>query len=552
MAAHKMINNKPWLAKYDVGVPKKIDYPDICIHELLRLKAVSIPQHTAIIDGEKTIDYENLHRQALNFAMNLTAEGLRPGDRVGICLPNSIEFAISFYGILAAGGIVAALNPMFPRRELEFQINKAEPGFVVTTQARVDDFNEIKKVSSLEKLILVGNEGQEERLKPGITIDESILHFQAMVLDRKASVILPEVCTAQAAVFQFSGGTTGTPKAAIGTHRNIVSNVTQFSRWLVNLREGKETFLVAIPLYHVYGMVLGLNLGIAMGARMVFIRDPRNIEELLRVIQQYNVSYFPAVPSTFHMINQYPGVGEGKFDLSMIKACISGSAPLADSVRAQFEKNTGGYLVEGYGLSEAPTATHCNPILGENRKGSIGLPLPDVECRVVQMDEKGSDVPPGEAGELLIKAPQVMQGYFKDEKESDGTLRNGWLHTGDIARMDKDGYFYILGRLKDLIKVHGLQVWPAEIEEVILQYPGVRECVVAGVPDENCGERVKTWVIPQEGVVLTLEEIRRFCKGKLAAYKIPSEMEIIGSIPRSPVGKVLRRELVRLHLEQQK
>lgn len=552
MAGSKMNQSKPWLANYDAGVPKQIDYPDICVHELLRLQAVRNPRHTAIIEGEKTIDYENLNQLAMNFARNLTAQGFRPGDRAGICLPNSIEFAIAFYGILAAGGIVAALNPMFPRRELEFQINKAEPRFVVTANTRVNDFREIKKVSSLEKLILVENTLEDSGLELGKPNNENILRFQAMTLNTRPATDLPEVIAEQAAVFQFSGGTTGTPKAAIGTHRNIVSNVTQFSRWLVNLREGEETFLVAIPLYHVYGMVLGLNLGIAMGARMVFIRDPRNIEELLKVIQLYNVSYFPAVPSTFHMINQHPGVSEGKYDLRMIKACISGSAPLAESVRTQFEKNTGGYLVEGYGLSEAPTATHCNPILGENRKGSIGLPLPDVDCRIVQMDEKDADVQPGEAGELLVKAPQVMQGYFRDEKESADTLRDGWLHTGDIACMDKDGYFYILGRLKDLIKVHGLQVWPAEIEEVILQHHGVRECAAAGVPDQSCGERVKVWIIPQEGKILTLVEIKQFCKGKLAGYKIPSEMEIVDSIPKSPVGKVLRRELVRKHLEKQR
>ncbi len=547
-----MTSFKPWLENYDPGVPHKIDYADICIHELLHMQAINNPRQTAIIDGENCVDFENLYRLVLNFARNLAAEGLRPGERVGVCLPNSLEFTVAFYGVLTAGGIVAALNPMFPHRELEFQIKKVEPRFVVITDERLHDFRELQKVTSLEKLILVPHENQESDLDVGIPASQPFNSFQSMIKDLKTEITLPGVNPDQAAVFQFSGGTSGTPKAAIGTHRNIVSNVTQFRHWLVNLEEGKETFLVAIPLYHVYGMVLGLNLGIAMGARIVFLRDPRNIKDLLKLIQLYKVSYFPAVPSTFHMINQYPGVNEGKYDLSMIKACISGSAPLPDTVRTLFEKNTGGHLVEGYGLSEAPTATHCNPILGENRKGSIGLPLPDVECRIVRMDEGDVDVVPGEAGELLIKAPQVMQGYFRDDDESVHTLRNGWLHTGDIACMDEDGYFYLLGRLKELIKVHGLQVWPAEVEEVILQYPGVKECVAAGVPDQCSGERVKVWIVAQESEVLTINELRLFCKGKLAGYKIPAEMEFIDSIPRSPVGKVLRRELVRLHLEKQK
>jgi long-chain acyl-CoA synthetase len=254
----------------------------------------------------------------------------------------------------------------------------------------------------------------------------------------------------------------------------------------------------------------------------------------------------------FQMINKHPGVSEGRYNLRMIKACISGSAPLPEIVRQSFEKFTGGHLVEGYGLSEAPTATHCNPILGNKITGSIGLPLPDVDCRLVSIDGKEREVPMGSAGELLIKGPQVMPGYYEEPEETAATLEGGWLHTGDVASMDEQGYYFIHGRLKDLIKVHGLQVWPGEVEEKVVKLAGIKECAVAGVPDEISGERVKIWIVPVESDKLTLVDIRDFCRDKLAGYKIPSELEICQSIPRSPVGKVLRRELIRMHMEQHK
>lgn len=543
-----MTTNKPWLEHYDPGVPATIEYPGLCVQDLLHQQAKTNPKRTAIIDGELTIDYETLSHQALNFARNLINEGFHPGDRVGICLPNSIEFAVAFFGVLSAGGIVAALNPMFPRRELEFQIKTVTTRYLITISGRLDDFSAIKNTSSLEKIIVVKNHDSSPDINTDGYATGSLLEYSKIISEPKNKIELSVVTPDQPAVFQFSGGTTGTPKAAIGTHRNIVANVTQFKSWLVNIREG-ETFLVAIPLYHVYGMVLGLNLGIAMGAKMVFVRDPRDIDNVLNLIQKYRVSYFPAVPSTFHMINQHPGVKDGKIDLSKIKACISGSAPLPNNVRILFEDNTGGHLVEGYGLSEAPTATHCNPILGENREGSIGLPLPDVECRIVNMDGSDLNVEQGEAGELLIKAPQIMLGYYGNESESGMTLRNGWLHTGDIARMDTDGYFYLLGRLKELIKVHGLQVWPAEVEEVVHRFPGVKECVVAGIPDPSSGERVKVWIVAEDGEAFTLSQIQDFCRGELVGYKVPTEFEVIDVVPRSAVGKVLRRELVRRHME---
>ena len=364
MKAQPMNLRKPWLKNYDPGVPHTIEYPDLTIPDLLRIQAEKIPSRTAVIDGERKITYSQLFSLSRNFASNLVLHGLKPNDSVGICLQNTIEFAISFYGILMAGGIVSALNPAYPRRELAFQVGISRIKFVIITENKFEDFHEIQKTSSIITIILVDSQILTDRREE---IKTSILFFADLLSQPVEDKLLPTVNPESAAVFQFSGGTTGIPKAAIASHRNIVANVTQFRQWLVNLEDGKETFLVTIPLYHVYGMVLGLNLGVAMGARMVFLPDARNIDLIIQALQQYKISYFPGVPTIFHMISHHPDVIGGKADLSKIKACISGSAPLPETVKSSFEKKTGGHLVEGYGLSEAPTATHCNPIIGENR-----------------------------------------------------------------------------------------------------------------------------------------------------------------------------------------
>lgn len=345
-------------------------------------------------------------------------------------------------------------------------------------------------------------------------------------------------------MFQYSGGTTGTPKCAVGLHRNLVANVIQFSHWLVNTRPGEETVLVAIPIYHVYGMVLGMNLAVWMGARMVLIPDPRDLVGLLEAIQKYQATVFPGVPNIYAAINRFPAVIEGQYNLSSIKACISGSTTLPLMVKQAFEALTNGHLVEGYGLSEAPTATHCNPILGENRDGSIGLPLPGVDCRIVDLENGTQVLGLGEVGELTIRGPQIMAGYHEQPEETKLVLRDGWLYTGDVARMDADGYFYLVDRKKDVIKVGGFQVWPKEIETILMMHPKISEAAVAGVLDEEGAEVAKAWVVLKAGENVTEDELRKFCANDLTRYKIPRYFEFRESLPRTTVGKVLRRILV--------
>ncbi len=352
------------------------------------------------------------------------------------------------------------------------------------------------------------------------------------------------------ALLQYSGGTTGISKGAIATHRNLVANALQIGSWMVTADPGNEIMLMAIPLFHVYGMVAGMLFALTLGAAMVMIPNPRDLADLLANLQKYKATIFPGVPTLYNAINIYPDVLAGKYDLSTIKACISGSAPLMRETKEQFEQLTGGVVFEGYGLSEAPTATHCNPLLGENRTGSIGLPLPDVDCRIVSLDDEVTVLSPGEIGELILKGPQIFKGYHNMPTETKNALRDGWLYTGDIARVDEDGYFYIVDRKKELIKPGGYQVWPREVEEVIVDNPKVLEAGVAGIPDPYRGETVKAWVVVKPGVAMSEDEVKDWCRENLASYKVPSSVEFREELPKTTVGKILRRELVREHKEK--
>lgn len=306
---------------------------------------------------------------------------------------------------------------------------------------------------------------------------------------------------------------------------------------------------MAIPLYHVYGMVAGMSFAMACSAALVMIPNARDIKDDLDNLQKYRATIFPGVPTLYNAINTWPDVLAGKYDLSSIKACISGSAPLMRETKEQFEALTGGVVFEGYGLSEAPTAVTCNPMAGENRTGSIGMPLPDVDVRIVSLDDEVSVLPVGEIGEIVLKGPQVFKGYHNMPTETQNALRDGWLYTGDIGRMDENGYFYIVDRKKELIKPGGFQVWPREVEEVITEHPKVFEVGVAGIPDPKRGETVKAWIVLNPGETATVEEIREFCKEHMAPYKVPTQIEFRDELPKTNVGKILRRELVRQHKE---
>ena len=563
------MQSRPWLAHYDPGVPETIQYPRVPVYHFLEEAARKYPDQPCTVFRDDIIRYGEMNALVDRLASALAAMGVRRGDRLGILLPNLPQFVLVYYAVLKAGGVVVATNPQYKQRELEYQLGNAGVETVVCLSSAYPLLNEVREHIPLRRVLLtrledafemklwqpgfvstaVAEDGQPDTalaLQPGDSWLRDVLLQQPV--GGRADV---PVSADDAAIFQYSGGTTGIPKGAIGLHRNLVSNSLMFRRWLVGLEEGRETTLMAIPMYHVYGMVVGMAVSILLGSKMVLIPDPRNLHDLLSNIEKYRASFFPGVPSMYAVINQNPDVQAGKYNLRSIRACISGSAPLLKEVKERFEALTGAQLMEGYGLSEAPTATHCNPMLGEKRAGSIGLPLPDVDCRIVSLEDGQTVLPPGEIGELVLRSPQVMQGYYNMPEETATALRGGWLYTGDIARMDADGYFYIVDRKKEMIKVSGFQVWPREIEEVIAAHPKVAEVSVAGVPDPIRGEAPKAWVVLRPGQIAEPEEIRAWCADALVYYKTPIAVEFRDTLPRTPVGKVLRRELVRQHLEGQ-
>jgi len=534
----KSNRNKPWLDHYDPEVLPNLFYPALSVPGLLINSARDFPEKVALVHGNKSITYGQLLSESQQVGITLINSGLTSGDRVALCMHNSFEFVVGYYGILLAGGVVAALNPIYPVRELEMQIGITKPKFIICTTTSVEKLNLLENSNCL---ILVFREHEHSTAKLFLLQDSQLGISKDD--NERANINLPGVLPSQSAVLQFSGGTTGVPKAAVGLHRNIVANVMQFSNWLTGLRKGEEIFLTAIPLYHVYGMVIGLNVGINLAATILLIDNPGDTGSLIQIGEKHKVTVFPGVPALFNQINKFMIENNRQKGLTTLKVCISGSAPLPAKTKDTFERLTRSRLVEGYGLSEAPTATHCNPIKGENRTGSIGLPLPDVDCKIISLEENGVSVKPGQIGELAISGPQIMDGYLESEEETKLVLESGWLHTGDIARMDEDGYFYIIGRKKELIKVGGLQVWPNEIEEVIRQIPGINDCAAKGIPDDELGEVVKVWVVAGNNVNITLDIIQRYCADKLAAYKIPKQLAIIDALPRSFIGKLLRYRL---------
>ncbi len=531
---------KPWLSHYDEGVPAEIDPPEVSLVDVFKNAVSRYGDATCLICNNVSMTYDTVDDLSDRMARFLLSQGLQKGGRVGILLPNTPEFVISYYGILKAGGVVMAINPAFRPSELISQAAESEIHFLVLSGSVYQEIKAIQPNTTIQQFIVTG--------KTNGKLMEPDLNWDVMLKENaQGPAVNLSISPNDPAVFQYSGGTTGTPKCAIGLHRNLVANVLQFSHWLVNTRPGQETVLVAIPIYHVYGMVLGMNLAVWLGARMVLIPDPRDLVGLLESIQKYQATVFPGVPNIYAAINRFPAVIEGQYDLSSIKACISGSTTLPLKVKQAFEALTNGHLVEGYGLSEAPTATHCNPILGENRDGSIGLPLPGVDCRIVDLEHGTQVLGVGEVGELIIRGPQIMAGYHEQPEETKLVLRDGWLYTGDVARMDADGYFYLVDRKKDVIKVGGFQVWPKEIETVLMKHPKVSEAAVAGVLDEEGAEVAKAWIVPRPGENVTEDELRMFCARDLTRYKIPRFFEFREALPRTTVGKVLRRILAEEH-----
>lgn len=552
-------DDRPWIKRYDAGVPAEVPIPTHPVHDFLKKSAARFPDHTAVLFKGRRITFRELDEVSDAIAAGLAASGFAKGDRAVIYMVNTPQFVMAFYGILKAGGIVIATNPLYSERELEHQLADCGAETVFVMSLFYDQLKRVqKKGGTAVKRIIVTNikeylppqlrllfgllkekkEGHHAVLEPGD------IWFQDFVAaGKQAPPAKVEVSPDDIALLQYTGGTTGIAKGAIALHRNLVSNTTMVRSWLADLREGEESILGAIPFFHSYGMVTVLLLAPATGGTLIIIPDPRDQKDMLSSINKYRPTVFPGVPAMYIAINNNPDVAAGKYDLSSIRACISGSAPLLLETKMKFEEISGAKLVEGYGLTEAHVVTHANPIYGENRTG-IGLPLPNVEARIVNAEDGEAVMPVGEIGELIVRSPSVMAGYWQMPTETANALRDGWLYTGDIARMDEDGYFYIEDRKKDMIIAGGFNIYPREVEEVLAEHPAVVEVAVAGIADARRGETVKAWIVKKPGDPTTEEEIIAWSKERLAKYKYPRLIEFRNELPRTIVGKVLKRELV--------
>jgi long-chain acyl-CoA synthetase len=567
------MDRKLWQQNYDKGVPFTIEYPKAPLFYFLEEAARKYPDRACTIFKGAVITYKEMDEISNRVAAALVDMGVKKGDRVGIFMPNTPQFVMVYYGILKAGGAVVATNPLYTPPEIEHQAGDSGIEYMFVMTNFYETIKKAQPKTKIKKLIVTN---LKETLPPvlrilftlarekkgGFRIEGGLrdgdIWFQDLLAKYKdAARPNVDVDADDTALFQYSGGTTGISKGAVAMHRNVVANTLQIKAWMPNIEIGKEVVLMGIPLFHVYGMVAGMNFAMATGSTMVMVPNPRDLKDVLDNISKFKATIFPGVPALYNGINNHKDVKAGKYDLSSIKACISGSAPLMRETKEQFEKLTGGKVFEGYGLSEAPTATHCNPLEGENKTGSIGMPLPDVEVKIISLDDGETELPQGEIGEIVINGPQVMKGYHNMPTETANTLRQmsdgkTWLFTGDIARVDEDGYFYIVDRKKELIKPGGYQVWPREVEEVVAAHPKVLEVGVAGIPDAYRGETVKAWVVVKPGETITEEELKAFCKERLAAYKVPTHYEFRDELPKTTVGKILRRELVRQHKEATK
>lgn len=558
------MTERPWLKHYDPGVPHSIDYPSVPLFYFLEESARKYPDKPCTLFKGATITYAEMDALTDRLAAGLAELGVKKGTPVGLCMANIPQFVIAFYGILKAGGVVVAFNPLYKSREIEHQLNDSGLEIMIAMSMFYKTIKEAQPKTALKKVVVTNIKEalpgllsflftltKEKKGGHRVELGEGDVWLQDLLAkytpeDRPKLDIGSE----DTAIFQYSGGTTGVPKAAVALHRNMVANTLQIRACLPEIEIGNEVVLMAIPMFHVYGMVAGMSFGVSAGASLALAVNPRDMGDVLGLIAKHRPTIYPGVPAMYNAINNHPDVINGKVDVSSIKACISGSAPLMRETQLTFESLTGGKLVEGYGLSETPTATHCNPLQGLRKEGSIGVPLPDVDARIISLEDETTVLGPGEIGELVVKGPQVMKGYHNMPTETANALREGWLFTGDIARMDEDGYFYIVDRKKELIKPSGYQVWPREVEEVIAENPKVLEVGVAGIPDAYRGETVKAWVVLKNGETATVDEIRAWCKERIAPFKVPTQVEFRDELPKTTIGKILRRELQRQEKER--
>jgi len=560
------MEDRIWHRQYDEGVPTAVTYPEGRLDGLLRSAAARSPDAPAISFFGATITYGELDRKVDRFAAALQGIGLEPGDRVSVFMANCPQVVLAYEAIWRAGGVAVPSNPLYTASEFRHQAADAGSRFVVCMSLMYPRVRETIEGTAVEKVVVTNIKEHFPaalrmlftlaKEKPGghrvdLSDDPKAVWLKDLVAGVPPVPDPVDVAGDDPAVLMYTGGTTGVPKGAVLLHRNMLANARQAAAWSVGLTAGEEVMLSALPLTHSYGMTVCMNHSIDRGYLQVILPDPRDLKALIKTIEKHGVTLFPGVPALYAAITSHELVTSGKVDLSSVAQCISGAAGLPPDVQRRFQEATRGRLVEGYGLSEASPVTHCNPLHGEDRLGTIGVPMSSTDCRIVDEETETREVPTGERGVLCIAGPQVMAGYWNRPEETAASLRTDasgttWLHTGDVAVMDGDGFFRIVDRKKDLILAGGgLNVYPREVEDVIVEHPAVLEAGVIGVPPSGTDQRVKAFVVLEEGAELDAEELIEFCRERLSKFKVPKFVEFRAELPKTFVGKILRRELAK-------
>ncbi len=546
--------DRPWLKKYSPSVPPHVEIPNVLLPELIEASVRRWGSRRALVYYGAKWTYAQFWQASERLAAALAKEGVGPGDRVAIYLPNCPLYPIALFAVLRLGATVVQVSPLYIGQDLTRILQDSTPKALVTLEILYPNLTKVRGEYAVPA-VFVGRLREFYPFPKSLFVN-SVLRRSHMptefptdpwVRSWHDAIRTPGTIPAwrgdpatSVAVLQYTGGTTGKPKGAMLTHRNLVANVIQSNTWNTTRRSGTDVIMAAIPFFHIYGLTVAVLMGLADGATIVIQTRPE-IRELLKLISKYRPTEFPGVPALYNAFNQQPDLG--RFEVHSIRYCLSGSAPLPLEVAKKFEALTGANLVEGYGLSETSPVTHVNPVEGERRAGSIGLPIPDTDQEVLDLETGTRVLGTGEVGELAVRGPQVMLGYYHQPEETDLVLKDGWFRTGDVARLDAEGYAYIVDRKKDMINVSGMKVYPREVEEVLFQHPGVADVAAIGVPDAEHGEVVKAFVVRKPGATVSAEELQAFVRERIAHFKAPRSVEFRDSLPRTGVQKVLRRVL---------
>jgi len=573
----------PWKKHYSKHIPSKMDFKEMYLPSYLQRSVQNFPDKAALIFQGYVVTYKELQHMVDRFASCLKAFGIQKGDSVAILLPNTIQCVVSYYAIVKLGAIVVMNNPLYADPELEHQFNDSGAKVLITLDLLANRMIDLRPKTNITQIVytsladympfpknfilktvgktrkisdwfpgipfiknipIVGaiksRFGELQNLTADVNIAPDVYNWKELLAQYEPDTSKVQLNSDDVVMYQYTGGTTGVSKGVMLTHGNMTKQLQQASIWFPELEDGKEVVLGALPFFHVFGLTTVMNFSICKGWTNILIPKPQ-ADQLLDTIHNYRPTFTPLVPTMFINMLNHPDIK--KTDMTSIKACFSGSAPLAVDIIHEFEKMTGAVIIEGFGMTESSPVTHMNPFDGIRKVGSVGIPIPETECRIVDLETGEKDTPVGQPGELIVKGPQVMKGYKNRPDETAKTLRDGWLYTGDIATMDEDGYFYIVDRKKDMIISGGFNVYPRDIDEAIYEHPKVQEACSIGIPHSTRGEAVKVFVVLKENETATENEIIDFCKPKLAKYKWPVEVEFRKELPKTNVGKILRKDL---------